>query len=118
MIRVLARKNGDVSVLDCGGEVDLHSSTRLREALVRETNDHVPALLVNLTDVSYIDSSGIATLLEGLQLSKKAQTRLGLYGLRKNALDVLKLARLETVFPIFETEQEAVKKITEPWVGF
>jgi len=117
VIRVLARKNGDVSILDCGGEVDLHSSTRLREALVKETVDHVPALLVNLTDVSYIDSSGIATLLEGWQLSKKAKTRLGLYGLQKNALYVLKLARLETVFAIFETEQEAVGKITEPWAG-
>jgi anti-sigma B factor antagonist len=114
VIRVLARKNGDVSILDCSGEVDLHSSTRLREALVTETDDHVPALLVNLTDVSYIDSSGIATLLEGLQLSKEAQTRLGLYGLRTNALYVLKLARLETVFTIFATEQEAVEKITEP----
>jgi anti-sigma B factor antagonist len=88
MIRVLARKNGDVSILDCGGEVDVHSSTRLREALVKEMDDHIPALLVNMTDVSYIDSPGIATLLEGLQFSKKAQTRLGLYGLRKNALYV------------------------------
>jgi anti-sigma B factor antagonist len=119
VLKVQVRKLNDVSILDCKGEVDLYSSTHLREALVKELNSDVSSVLINMTDTSYIDSSGIATLLEGLQLSKKTQKRYGLYGLRKNARSVLGLARLDRVFSIWETEQEAVEKIpsTQPWAG-
>ncbi|MBI4166923.1 MAG: hypothetical protein HY508_14445, partial [Acidobacteria bacterium] len=65
------------------------------------------------------DSSGIATLVEGLQLSQRTQTRFGLYGLRSNARSVLELARLTKVFSIFENEQEALEKIgtIQPFSG-
>jgi anti-sigma B factor antagonist len=72
-----------------------------------------------MSGVSYIDSSGIATLVEGLQLSQRTQTRFALFGLRSNARSVLELARLTRVFSIFETEQEALAKIasTQPFSG-
>ncbi len=119
MLKVQLRKLNDVSIVDCSGEVDLYSSTHLREALVKELNGSVPSVLINMTGISYIDSSGIATLLEGLQLSRKTQKRFGLYGLRKNARSVLGLARLDRVFTIWEGEQEAVDQIpsTQPWAG-
>ena len=119
MLKIRVRTLNAVSILDCSGEVDLYSSTHLREMLVKELNGSVPSVLINMTDISYIDSSGIATLLEGLQLSKKTQKRFGLYGLRKNARSVLALARLDKVFTIWESEQEAVEKIpaTQPWAG-
>ena len=119
MLKDEARKVNDICIVDCTGEVDLSSSTHLREALVKALNSEVASVLVNMTGVSYIDSSGIATLLEGLQFSKKTQKRYGLYGLQKNARSVLGLARLETVFSIWEGEQEAVEKVpsTQPWAG-
>ena len=119
MLKIRVRNVKDVSIVDCSGEVDLYSSTQVREVLVKELNGSAPSVLVNMTDVSYIDSSGIATLLEGLQLSKKTQKRFGLYGLRKNARSVLSLARLDKIFAIWESEQEAVDQIpaTQPWAG-
>lgn len=119
MLRVQVRRVNAVAIVDCRGEVDLYSSPRVREALAKELNGDVGSVLVNMTEVAYIDSSGIATLLEGLQLSKKTQKRFGLYGLRKNARSVLALARLDRVFAIWESEQEAVEKIpsTQPWAG-
>ncbi len=119
MLRVQVRRVNDIAIVDCSGEVDLHSSPRLREALARELGGSMDSVLVNMTDVAYVDSSGIATLLEGLQLSKKNEKRFGLYGLRKNARSVLGLARLDKVFVIWESEQEAVEKIpsTQPWAG-
>ncbi len=118
-MKVSVRNTNNISILDCSGEVDLYSSTRLRDVLLKEMHPGVSSVLVNMTEVRYVDSSGIATLVEGLQLSKQTQTRFGLYGLRKNARSVLELARLHKVFTIFENEQEAVEKIpfTQPWAG-
>jgi len=106
-VRILDR----ISILDCTGDVDLYSSPRLREALLAEIKPDGPSVLVGMSAVPYIDSSGIATLVEGLQLSRQTKTRLGLFGLRANARSVLELARLHKVFTIFETEQEALEKI-------
>jgi anti-sigma B factor antagonist len=74
---------------------------------------------VNLSAVAYVDSSGIATLVEGLQLSRQTKTRFGLFGLRPNARSVLELARLHKVFTIFASEAEALEKIgsVQPFGG-
>ncbi|MBI1940982.1 MAG: STAS domain-containing protein [Acidobacteria bacterium] len=118
-MKVEVRNADNISIIDCAGDVDLYSSTRLRETLLNEMRSGKANVLVNMAEVSYIDSSGIATLVEGLQLSRETKTRFGLYGLRRNARSVLELARLHTVFVIFDNEKEALEKIaaTEPFGG-
>jgi anti-sigma B factor antagonist len=118
-MKVKVRNLEKVSILDCSGDVDLYSSPRLREALLGEVKPAGPSVLVNMSDVSYIDSSGIATLVEGLQLSRQTKTRFGLYGLQPNARSVLELARLHKVFTIFKDETEALEKIdlVQPFGG-
>ena len=116
---VKVRNLNSITILDCSGDVDLYSSPTLREALLADIKPGGPSVLVNMTDVSYIDSSGIATLVEGLQLTRQTKTRLGLFGLRPNARSVLELARLHKVFTIFQTEAEAVENVesVEPFSG-
>ncbi len=118
-MKVQVRNAVDVTILDCTGEVDLYSSTRLREALMKSIQSGGPSVLVNMKDVGYIDSSGIATLVEALQLTRRTQTRFGLFALRSNARSVLELSRLHKVFNIFEDEREALDKIasTQPFGG-
>lgn len=118
-MKVLIRNENSTTIIDCTGEVDLYTSPKLREALLKEMGGLEGGVLINMTGVSYIDSSGIATLVEGLQLSQRTKTRFGLYGLRSNARSVLELARLTKVFSIFESEQEALEKIvkTQPFSG-
>ena len=110
-MKIQVRNLDKVSILDCSGDVDLYSSPHLREVMLTEIRPGGPSVLVNMSGVSYIDSSGIATLVEGLQLSRQTQTHFGLFGLRPNARSVLELARLHKVFAIFENETEAVEKI-------
>ena len=118
-MKVQVRNADKTTIIDCTGEVDLYSSPSLRDALLKEMRAGASDVLVNMSGVSYIDSSGIATLVEGLQLSQRTKTRFGLYGLRNNARSVLELARLNRVFPIFENEQEALERIagTQPFSG-
>lgn len=120
MIKIQVRKTDSAVIVDCFGDIDLSSSPQLRETLLKEIESGAGSVLINMSGVTYIDSSGIATLVEGLQLSRETKTRLGLFGLRTNARSVLELARLHKVFNIFEDEQEAVSKIgeTRPFGGF
>jgi anti-sigma B factor antagonist len=118
-MKVQVRNLDNIVIIDCTGEVDLYSSPELRDALLPAIKADGPCVLVNMTGVSYIDSSGIATLVEGLQLSRQTKTRFGLFGLRPNARSVLELSRLNKVFAIFENEAEAVEKIgsVQPFAG-
>ena len=118
-MKVVVRITDSATVIDCTGDVDLYSSPQLREKLLESMHGANSNVLVNMSGVSYIDSSGIATLVEGLQLSQKTRTRFGLFGLRSNARSVLELARLNKVFAIFQDEKEALEKIssTEPFSG-
>ena len=110
-MKVQVRNLDKILVLDCSGDVDLYSSPSLRDVLLAEIKADGPSVLVNMSKVAYIDSSGIATLVEGLQHSRQTKTRFGLFGLRTNARSVLELARLHKVFTIFENEAEALEKI-------
>jgi anti-sigma B factor antagonist len=118
-MKVHVRSLDKISVIDGTGDVDLYSSPLLRDALLAEIKADGPSVLVNMSGVTYIDSSGIATLVEGLQLSRQTKTRFGLFGLRPNARSVLELARLNKVFVIFENEVEALEKIgtVQPFAG-
>jgi anti-sigma B factor antagonist len=118
-MKVQLRKAGNISILDCTGEIDLYSSPQLRNPMLLELRNGPEALLVNMTDVRYVDSSGIATLVEGLQLSRQVKVRFGLFGLHSNARSVLELARLDRVFNLFKDEAEALEKIPslQPFKG-
>ncbi len=118
-MKVHVRNLDNISIIDGTGDVDLYSSPLLRDALLAEIKADGPCVLVNMAGVTYIDSSGIATLVEGLQLSRQTKTRFGIYGLRPNARSVLELARLNKVFAIFDSETDAVEKIVtvKPFAG-
>ncbi len=118
-MKVQVRSLDNITIVDGTGDVDLYSSPMLRDALLEQIKAEGPSVLVNMSGVTYIDSSGIATLVEGLQLSRQTKTRFGLFGLRNNARSGLELARLNKVFAIFENEAEAVEKIgsVQPFSG-
>lgn len=95
-------KAGEKYVVKLGGDIDLHTSPAARRAILQCIRDN-RQVIVDLAAVSYIDSSGIATLVEGLQAAKAKQLDFGLFGASAAAMRVLKLARLESVFTFYPT---------------
>ena len=96
-------------VVDLRGQIDLFSSTRMRSAILEAINtEQVSKVVINLSEVSYIDSSGVASLVEGLRLARSKNRRLVLFGLQQGAKEVFKLARLDKIFDIRVTEVEAL----------
>jgi anti-sigma B factor antagonist len=67
-----------------------------------------PRVIVNLKDVRYIDSSGVASLVEGLKVSRNMNSRFMLYGLSPAAREVLELSRLIKVFEVYDNEEQAL----------
>ena len=68
-----------------------------------------PRVIVNMEKVRYIDSAGVASLVEGLKVSRDMKSTFALYGLSKTAQEVFELTRLVKVFEIYITEEDALR---------
>ena len=96
------QRHGDTAVIMLTGDVDMYYTPYARRAILNclDGKHHV---YVDLSGVEYLDSSGVAGLVEGYQTARAQQVRFGLVGVSGNALSVLRLARLDTVFPIHDS---------------
>ena len=108
-MKISTRREGQATILDFAGDITLFNSPEVRRAVLSELRDNrASRLLLNLTGVRYIDSSGVASLVEGLKVSRDLNSRLALYGLSKSVTTVLELTHLLRVFEVHGTEQEAL----------
>ena len=101
-MEIQIRNHQSAAVIEVRGEVDLYSSPRMREAIVETASARTPTVVVDLSCVEYMDSSGVATLVEGLQLSRGYGGAFRLAGLGGAVREVFKFAKLEKVFEIYE----------------
>ena len=101
------RREGRFTVLSLNGEVDLNCSPDARKQILKYLNNN-ENLLVDMSDVEYIDSSGVASLVEGFQLSRSLKLDFALVGVSKPAMQVLQLARLDNIFPIQESIEDCL----------
>lgn len=90
------------------GEVDMYVALKLREILLRACSRCSIGVGMDLKNVPYMDSSGLAVLIEGMQWSKREGGRFLLVGVQQHILDTLKLARLNDFFEIYPTRLDAV----------
>ncbi len=95
-------------VVQVQGEVDLSWSQKLRKAVLDALAKGQP-VAVDLSRVTYIDSSGIAALVEGFQSARGKSQHFSLVAVSQPVIAVLELARLDRVFPIFPTLDEAAQ---------
>ena len=109
-MHIATRQQGTSTVVDVQGDIDLYNSPEVRKIVLEELKEKkVARLIVNLTGVRYIDSSGVASLVEGLKVARTLNSRFMLFGLSPAAREVLELSRLIRVFEVFGTEQEALQ---------
>ncbi len=112
-MKVNVRRQGQTAILDVDGQITFESTPALREKILEALRAN-SGVLVNLTQVAYMDSSGIATLVEGLKEAQSRKVNFGLFGLTKNTRNVLRLVRLDKVFRIFDSEEDALCQFTPP----
>jgi anti-sigma B factor antagonist len=110
-MQVERREREGIPILDVDGEVDLSTSPRLRVLVLAEIGPGRASLLLDLGGVTYMDSSGLATLVEALQLSRAHGGALALYGLSDQVRRIFELSQLHKVFRIAAGEDEAVRAL-------
>jgi anti-sigma B factor antagonist len=112
-IKLNTRQVGDVTVLDLAGRITLgEGSSTLRDSLKELVAKGEKKVLLNLGDVTYIDSSGIGELVSGFTTVTNQGGSLKLLGLNKRVKDLLQVTKLYTVFETFEDEAEAVRSFS------
>ena len=109
-MQISTRQSGKATIVDVSGDIDLYNSPEVRKVLLAALREkRAPRVIVNLREVRYIDSSGVASLVEGLKVSRELGSRLVLLGLSQAVRDVLELSRLNKVFEVCDTEEQALR---------
>ncbi|HLI03594.1 MAG TPA: STAS domain-containing protein [Terracidiphilus sp.] len=108
-LTIASRSVDGVSVLDLSGRITLgEGSVQLRDAIRDLIGKGQKNILLNLGDVSYIDSSGLGELVSAYTTAKNQGASVRLLNLTKKVKDVLQLTKLYTVFDIYDDEATAV----------
>ena len=108
-VKLNIRQVGDVTVIDAVGRITLgEGSSALRETVKDLVNKGNKKILLNLAEVSYIDSSGIGELVSGFTSVSNAGGSLKLLNLTKRIQDLLQITKLYTVFEVFDDEAKAL----------
>ena len=108
-LTIASREVDGVTVLDLSGRITLgEGSVQLREAVRDLISKGARNILLNLSDVNYIDSSGLGELVSAFTTAKNQGASVKLLGLTKKVKDVLQLTKLYTVFDIYDDEASGI----------
>ena len=99
------------NVLPLEGEIDLHVSLRVSQKLAEIIRPKPSQLVVDLSRVTYIDSSGLAALIQGMRDVEDYGGRFALAGVQENVLSIFEIARLDKVFLIYPHVDAALSDI-------
>ena len=109
-----ASEEDGVHILVLEGEIDLACSPELREILDEHARARRPALVLDFAAVSYVDSSGLATLVEYVRKAQPFEGKLALAAVNTRVRTILDLVRLSEIFPIYATLAEAKTALASP----
>ena len=99
-------------ILALEGEIDLHRLPEIKETLEPLVAQQTPRILIDLTKVTYIDSSGLAAFIETMQRIASYGGKFALFGLGESVRAIFEIARLDQIFRIFPDEDAAVSELS------
>jgi len=102
------RQEPEATVVVLSGEVDMHQSPALHAALVDVANGRPKRLVLNMSEVGYMDSSGVGTLVELLRRVNGYKGKLALVNLSQRVKSVFEITKLDKFFSIYATEEQAL----------
>ncbi len=110
-LKLSTRSVEGVTVLDCMGRIVFGDECIALRDTVKRILETTPNLVLNLHDVSYIDSGGLGTLVGLYTSARNAKGNIKLAGLNHRVIDLLQVTKLLTVFETYPSEAEAVKAL-------
>ncbi len=97
-----------IPVLDVTGEIDIYTTPQFKEAVSAAIDENKPTIIINMTQVTYMDSSGFGTLLSATKRLRPLDGALYLTGCNESIQRMLQITRLNTIFSVYGTEDEAL----------
>jgi anti-sigma B factor antagonist len=107
-MKITEEKKNDVLICRPEGEININTSPELRKAFDKFTSSNEKKILMDFARVSYIDSSGLATIIELLQRLKKTGGKFRIFNLDQKVKNIFEVTKLHKLFEIFDTEQAAL----------
>ena len=104
------KKEGQAIVLELGGEIDMQCSARVKDKFKEIYQDKPPVLVVDMSEVKFMDSSGLATLVGVLKWCRLNNCELRLAGLTKGVRNIFDICRLESIFQMYDSRAEALSQ--------
>jgi len=108
-LQVTTEREAGTAILHLSGEIDLHSSPALRDVFLSLLAEPPRRIILDLTQVRYIDSSGVGTIVELKRRASRSESRLVLVGLQVRVRSIFEIAKLDRFFTITQTLDEARK---------
>ena len=106
-----------ITVLRLGGRFDAHEVPDVRKALGEMTSQGNNKIVVSLAEVNFVDSSGLASLVQGMKHCRSAGGDLCLCDMRQPVRVIFELTRLDRAFAVFGNEAEAVATLAAQPAG-
>jgi len=103
------RREGEAAVVSLEGEVTVFSSPSLRQRLQKVMDASPGRIVLDLSGVLYVDSSGVATFVDALRQMRGQGGEMVLAGISERVRGVIEIARLDTLFPMAGTVEEALQ---------
>jgi anti-sigma B factor antagonist len=100
----------DAAVVQLAGEIDMSHSPGVHQALVEVLEKRPRRLIIDLTDVTYMDSSGVGILVDALRRVRVSGAKLALVAVAPRVLSVLQITKLDQFFEMYATREEALKQ--------
>ena len=107
IVQDIRRKNNVVTIV-LSGEIDMYRSVNFRNSLLGILDEKPSTVLIDMNQVGFMDSSGLATLVEALQLTRRYDGEFKLVGIQKRVRSIFEISRLDTIFQIYASEAEAL----------
>ena len=98
----------DMTVCYVEGEIDINTAPDIKKAFEKLTAKKTPKIVINLTKVTYVDSSGLATLVEMLKKMRSYGGRMRLTNMSNKIKSLFEITKLEKLFEIVADEAEAI----------
>lgn len=105
------RKDGDRTILEVGGEIDVYTAPKLRERLVDLIGEGHCDIIIDMAGVEFLDSTGLGVLVGGLKRVRSHDGQLALVCPQERIYKIFRITGLTKVFPMYDTIDEALADI-------
>lgn len=107
------RTNGDVTIIPLDGTINFMNCQAVRETVRERLKEGRRKLALDFTSVDFMDSAGIATLIEIIQMAKAGELQVQFFSVPQPVLSLIEISGLRDVFPISSDEPDAVQQLSE-----